>query len=135
MNNQFLCNIKFFCLAPTPFIASPDGTLVSGSTNTYDYPRSSSVTLTCTLDPPPLTFVQYRWNTTRCYTNTNFNNGRPRCFPRNQITRSVADSAVTEEDAGTITCTVIIDGKEYTSGPFTLRISGELVYHNTYVHM
>ena len=33
------------------------------------------------------------------------------------------------EDAGTITCTVTISGSDYTSEPFTLRISGEqLVY-------
>ena len=29
------------------------------------------------------------------------------------------------EDAGTITCSVIIDSVNYTSEPFTLRISGE----------
>ena len=29
------------------------------------------------------------------------------------------------EDAGTITCTVTISGSDYTSEPFTLRISGE----------
>ena len=36
---------------------------------------------------------------------------------------------VTAHDAGTITCTAIIGGSNYTSEPFTLRISGEqLVY-------
>ena len=41
----------------------------------------------------------------------------------------MTDNDVTAEDAGTITCTVTINGSDYTSGPFTLRISGEqLVY-------
>ena len=41
----------------------------------------------------------------------------------------MTDNDVNAEDAGTITCTVTISGSDYTSGPFTLRISGEqLVY-------
>jgi len=34
-------------------VSNPAGTLVSGSTNTFDYPILSSVTLTCTVDPSP----------------------------------------------------------------------------------
>ena len=92
----------------------------------------SSVTLTCNVaagDGLPVTVDSYRWNTTGCYTHPNRNNGNPTCFPINQTTQSVTDNDVTAEDAGTITCTVTISGSDYTSGPFTLRISGEqLVY-------
>ena len=92
----------------------------------------SSVTLTCNVaadDGLPVTVTSYRWNTTGCYTHPNRNNGNPTCFPDGQTTQSVTDNDVTAEDAGTITCTVTISGSDYTSGPFTLRISGEqLVY-------
>jgi len=86
---------------------------------------------------PLLASLSYQWNTTGCYTNTNFNNGVPRCFPHGQTTQSVTDSYVSAEDAGTITCTVAIGGSDYTSGPFTLRISGEPIYsiNCMYVHM
>ena len=89
----------------------------------------SSVTLTCNVavdDGSPVTVDSYRWNTVGCYTHPNHNNGNPTCFPDG---KSVTDNDVTAEDAGTITCTVTISGSDYTSGPFTLRISGEqLVY-------
>ena len=108
-------------------VSSPAGTPVRGSTNTFDYQILSSVTLMCMVDPIPVALVDvsYSWNTTRCYTNNNYNNGIPGCFPHNQTTQSVTDNDVTAEDAGTITCTVTISGSDYTSGPFTLRISGD----------
>jgi len=68
--------------------------------------------------------TSYQWNTAGCYTNSNYNGGSPGCFPHDETTQSVSDD-VTAEDAGTITCTVTIDGSDYTSGPFTLRVSGE----------
>ena len=112
--------------------SNPAGTPESGSTNTFDYPILSSVTLTCNVMPNDeleVTVDSYRWNTAGCYTHPNRNNGNPTCFPVNQTTQNVTDNDVTAEDAGTITCTVTINGSNYTSGPFTLRISGEqLVY-------
>ena len=116
-------------IAPTLAIVSrPAGTPVSGSDNIF-YPILSSVTLMCVLDPLPSSSlsidVSYQWNTSRCYTHPNFNDGGPRCFPHNQTTQIVTDDNVTAEDAGTITCTVTINGSDYTSGPFTLRISGD----------
>ena len=81
------------------------------------------------VDPlPPVSLsisVSYQWNTAGCYNNTDFNNGIPRCFPHDQTTQSVTGNDLTAEDAGTITCTVTINGNEYTSGSFTLHISGE----------
>ena len=119
-------------MATGPFtvtiVSSPAGTPVSGSTNTFDYPILSSVTLTCNVtsnDGLPLTVDSYRWNTAGCYTHPSHNNGNPNCFPDGQTTQNVIDNDVTAEDAGTISCTVTINGSVYNSGPFTLRISGE----------
>ena len=89
----------------------------------------SSVTLTCMVNPTPSSSVTYQWNTTGCSTNSKLTGSNPRCFPHGQTTQSVSDIDLLAEDAGTITCTVTISGSNYTSEPFTLRISGEqLVY-------
>ena len=89
----------------------------------------SSVNLTCMVNPTPSSTPPYQWNTTRCYTNSKFTPSNPECFPRGQTTQSVTGNNLNAEDAGTITCTVTISGSDYTSEPFTLRISGEqLVY-------
>ena len=114
---------------PVAIVSSPAGTPVSGSTNTFDYPILSSVTLTCMVEPSSLTVTSYQWNTTGCYTNSKFTGSDPQCFPHGQTTQSVTGNDLNAEDAGTITCTVTISGSDYTSEPFTLRISGEqLVY-------
>ena len=81
------------------------------------------------VNPTPSSSVTYRWNTAGCYTNNQFTGSNPECFPRGQITQTVTGNDLNAEDAGTITCTVTISGSDYTSEPFTLRISGEqLVY-------
>ena len=126
-------NVHVFATAPdVTVVRNPIGTPVSGSTNTYDYPILSDVTLTCMMDPlPPSSLsiqVSYQWNTAGCYSNSNFNNGNPRCFPYNQASQSVTDNSLTAEDAGTFNCTVNINGTDYTSESLTLRISGKLVY-------
>ena len=110
-------------------VSNPIGTPVSGSTNTFDYPILSSVTLTCMVEPSSLTVTSYQWNTAGCYTNSKFTPSIPECFPHGQTTQNVTGNDLNAEDAGTITCTVTISGSDYTSEPFTLRISGEqLVY-------
>ena len=129
VNSQFTITIT----------SSPAGVPVSGSTNTFDYPVLSSVVLTCMVNPSPSSTVTYQWNTTGCYTHPNFNNGNPRCFPNGLTTERVTGIDLTAEDAGTITCTVTINGTEYTSGPFTLRISGEqlssvVIYFNSHIY-
>ncbi|XP_065911374.1 roundabout homolog 1-like isoform X3 [Dysidea avara] len=110
-------------------VSAPAGTPVSGSTNTYDYPILSSVTLTCMVtssDGSILNVTNYQWDTTGCYTHPAHNNGNPVCFPTGQTTQSVTGNDLTAEDAGTVTCTVTIGGVDgdYTSGPLTLHISG-----------
>ena len=114
---------------PVTIVSNPPGTRVSGSTNTFDYPIFSSVTLTCMVEPSSLTVTFYQWNTAGCYTNRQFTGSNPQCFPHKQTTQNVTCNDLNAEDAGTITCTVTIRGSDYTSEPFTLRISGEqLVY-------
>ena len=69
------------------------------------------------------------WDATGCYTNAQFTGSNPDCFPDGQTSQSVAENHLNAEDAGTITCSALINGVRYTSEPFTLRISGEqLVY-------
>ena len=114
-------------------VSNPAGTPVSGSPNTFDYPIMSNVTLTCMVNPTSSSSVTYQWNTTGCYRNNQFTGSYPGCFPRGgtQIvtTQSVTGNNLNAKDAGTITCTARINNVPYTSGPFTLRISGEqLVY-------
>ena len=81
------------------------------------------------VEPIPSSSLTYQWNTAGCYTNSKFTNSNPECFPQGQTTQNVIGNDLIAKDAGTITCTVTISGSDYTSGPFTLRISGEqLVY-------
>ena len=84
----------------------------------------------CNVNPTPSSSVTYRWNTTGCYTNSKFTGGSPQCFPHGQTTQNVTGNDLNAEDAGTITCTVTISGNNYTSGPFTFRISGEQLVCN-----
>ncbi|XP_065904647.1 hemicentin-1-like isoform X2 [Dysidea avara] len=109
--------------------SNPAGTPVSGTTNTFDYPILSSVTLKCRVtssDESTPTVTNYQWNTTECFTNNAHNT--PTCFPTGQTTQNVTGNNLLAEDAGTITCTVTIDGVDYTSGPLTLHISGIAIF-------
>ena len=108
-------------------VSNPNGIAVSGSDNTFDYPILSSVTLTCMVNPTPSSTVTYKWDTTGCYTNSKFTFSNPECFPHGETTQNVTGNDLNAEDAGTITCTVTINSSDYTSEPFTLRISGEQV--------
>ena len=80
------------------------------------------------VNPTPSS-VTYQWNTTQCYTNSQFTGSNPKCFPHGETSQAVSDDNLDAEDAGTFTCTATISGRNYISEPFTLRISGEqLVY-------
>ena len=87
----------------------------------------SSVTLICMVNFSPPAGATYQWDTTGCFTNDR--HPTPACFPTDQTTQNVTDDDITAEDAGTITCTVTIGGIDYTSEPFTLRISGTVYLH------
>ena len=106
-------------------VSNPVGTSVTGSPNTFDYPILSTVNLTCMVDPSPSLNASYRWNTTNCYTNNYYNNGIPGCFPHGKTAQTVTGKNLTAEDAGTVTCTVTINGTDFISTSFTLRISGK----------
>ena len=97
-------------------ISSPDGTLVSGSTNTYFYPILSSVNLTCDTVPSATSSTMFTWNVTGCTT----------CFPLNEMMQNVSASSLTPDDAGTFTCTADGGSTNATSDPFTLRVSCKL---------
>ncbi|XP_065904865.1 uncharacterized protein [Dysidea avara] len=121
-------NIIATAITGVTIFSDPTGTPVDDQSNTFDYLILSSVTLTCMVtvsegDLSRLGIVKYRWNT-RCYTNTAYKNGNPTCFPNGQTTQTVTGNDLTAEDAGTITCTAIVYGIEYTSRPMTIRISG-----------
>ena len=106
-------------------VSNPAGTPVSGSTNTFDYPILSNVTLTCNVtssDGSTFTVDSYQWGTGGCFTNDRHNT--PTCFPTGLTTQNVTGNNLLAEDAGNITCTVTVNGTDYTSGPLTLRISG-----------
>ena len=106
-------------------VRAPAGTPVSGSTNTFDYPILSNVTLTCMVtsdDGSPVTVTGYSWDTTRCFTNNAHN--VPACFPAGQRTQNVTGNNLLAEDAGTITCTAVISCGNFSSGSLRLRISG-----------
>ena len=108
-------------------ISSQAGTPINGSTNTFDYPILSSVTLTCdvsSVNGSSFTVTSYQWNTEGCYTHPNFNDDNPSCFPYGQTTQTVTDDDLTANASGTISCTVTIGNRNYTSKPFTLRVSG-----------
>ena len=112
-------------------VSSPVGTPVSGLMDTYEYTILSGVDLICMVGAPPDPDVNvtFSWNTTECYSHTEYNGDTPRCFPRNSTSQMVTGTDLTAEDAGTITCTVAIFGEYYTSEQFTLHISGELRYY------
>ena len=104
-------------------ISTPAGTPVSGSTNTFDYPILSNVTLTCMVDPSPPAGATYQWNTGGCFTNDRHFDQT--CFPVGQTTQSVTGYHLLAEDAGIIACTVTIGGVNYASDTFTLHVSGK----------
>ena len=88
----------------------------------------SGVTLVChvsSTDGLSLSATSYRWTATGCYNNTHFTKNGPECFLHGKTSQSVFDENLNAEDAGTIICTARINGSDYTSEPFTLRVSGE----------
>ena len=108
--------------------SNPTGTRVSESNNTFDYPILSNVNLACNVtsnDGSLFTVTSYRWNTTGCYNHAKLTKNRPECFPHGKTSQSVFGKNLNAEDAGTISCIARINGSDYTSKPFTLRVSGE----------
>ena len=113
-------------------VTDPAGTAVDGQPGTFDYLILTSVTLMCMAtasDGSPVTVTAYSWTATNCYTRTD--GVRDPCFYGNNPTgQNITGNNLLAPDAGTVTCTVTIDGMDYTSDPLTLRISGEQLYGN-----
>ena len=108
-------------------VTDPEGTPVNGSNNIFDYPILTSVSLLCMATMPdgsPVTVASYSWTATHCYDRTG--GVRNPCFySHGHAKNNIADNHLLAQDAGTVTCTVTIDGVNFTSDPLTLRISGE----------
>ena len=69
----------------------------------------------------PFTVTSYSWDTSGCFAD---DRDARSCFPLGQTTQSVSEDDVFAKDAGTVRCTAMINSDSFTSGPFTLRISG-----------
>ena len=78
-------------------------------------------------DNSHFTVRSFHWKAERCYNNSGYHRGRPRCFPHDKRTQAVTGSDLKAEDAGTIRCAAAIKYKTYLSDPFTIRISGEII--------
>ena len=123
--------VTFYCtlfLSGVDVSSNPPGTHISGMNNRFDYRILSSVTLTCTAVPDSGSLpdgITYQWNTDDCYTNAQFTGDNPECFPYNQMMQQSVTDSVIAHDSGTVTCTARINSKDFTSEPFTLRISGK----------
>ena len=95
---------------------------MDGQNNTFDYPILTHVTLMCIATTTADTVTSYHWNVINCYSDT----GDYPCFySQNQTSQNITND-LRAQDAGTVSCTATINGTNYTSGPLTLRIAGEL---------
>ena len=79
------------------------------------------------VDGSPVTVTANSWTASDCYTRSG--GVEDSCFYGNNPTgQNVTGNNLLAPDAGTVTCTATIDGMNYTSGPLTLRISGEQLH-------
>ena len=107
-------------------VTDPEGTPVTGSNNTFDYPILTSVSLLCiatTEDGSPVTVTSYSWTTTNCYDHTG--GVQTPCFYSGDTGYNITGNSLLAPDAGTVTCTATIASVNFTSDPLTLRIAGK----------
>ena len=108
-------------------VTEPEGTPVTGSNDTFDYPILSSVSLLCmttTADGSSVTVTSYSWTATNCYSHTDGVND-PCFYSGGRTGYNVTGADLLAQDAGTVICSATVDGINFTSDPLTLRISGE----------
>ena len=77
-------------------------------------------------DGSPVTVTSYSWAGSDCYTRSGGVDNP--CFyslPSATGQNVTSNGGVLAPDAGNVTCTVTIDGVDYTSDPLRLHISGE----------
>ena len=109
-------------------VSIPPGTPVNGSTNTFDYPLFSNISLVCALtskaDGSPVYSNMKTWQTENCYTHGSgivdpcFYNGYPTGETLNGYN-------ILAQDAGSTRCFASHNNGYYVSDVFTLRVSGE----------
>ena len=108
-------------------VTDPVGTPIDGHPNTLDYTILSNVTLMCVAtetDGSPAMVTSYRWTAKDCYNHTD--GVEDPCFYDGGHTgQNITGNDLLAQDAGTVTCTAIICGIDYSSDPLTLRISGK----------
>ena len=107
-------------------VTDPAGIRRNGQPGTFFYPILTSVTLMCLAtasDGSPVTVTSYKWNAIACYSHPHTNY---RCFFGNNPTgQNITGNNLLARDHGTVTCTAIINGMNYTSDPLRLLISGK----------
>ena len=108
-------------------VTEPEGTPVNGSSNTFDYPILTSVSLMCIVTIPGVSSINatsYSWTATDCYNRTG--GVQSPCFYSGGRTENIiTGDSLLASDAGTVTCTATIAGVDFTSDPLTLRISSK----------
>ena len=122
MHGLFLTGIN------VTIVTNPAGTPVDGQPNTYYYPVVSSVTLMCMVtadDGSLVTADSYNWNAINCYNDHDGIRRDPCFYSGGRTGQSITGNDLQAPDAGTVTCSAIINGINYTSDPLTLCISGE----------
>ena len=80
----------------------------------------------CMVTPANVNVTSYHWTAINCYNHTKKGVDDPCFYSGNKTGHNITGHDLLAQDAGTVTCTVVIDGVNYTSNPLTLRISGEL---------
>ena len=112
-------------------ISIPVGTPVNESTNTFDYPILTNVSLLCMATTPdglPIAGASYSWTATNCYNHTG--DVQIPCFYSGGRTGNIIiDNSVLAPDAGIVTCTATIAGKDFISDTLTLRIAGKDIWY------
>ena len=108
-------------------VTDPAGIPVDGQSGTSDYSILTNVTLMCmatAANESSVSVNSYRWTAVNCYTRTGGVN-KPCFYDNNPTEQNITHNSLLAVDAGTVTCTAIVDDLDYTSDPLTLRISGE----------
>ena len=79
----------------------------------------------CVVTPGNVSVTSYHWTAMNCYNHSKRGIDDPCFYSGNKTGQNITGHDLLAQDAGTVTCTAIIDGVNYTSSPLTLRISGE----------
>ena len=91
-------------------VSGQDTVTIVADPDNDTYAVADSLTLTCTIDPPPTDTVAYLWNCSGCFADG--------------MTTPTISRVLTDMDNSTINCTVTIDGNvTMTDMPFNLQVT------------